>query len=233
MRHVDPAKHHTRRPRGRETDVIVCAAENDQSAAEHRATGLEDTVRVLISADAEGVTGITSTNELPFGKVHYEFMREMTTEECNAAIAGAFDGGASEVVDDEAHWTVTNVLIDKLDPRADLIKGFLEHLCMAEGVQTADAVFFLGYHCRTGDSDGVANEMILGREIVEIRLNGRPVGESEINAAVCGDFGVPVVFAAGDDLYEKGAEGDAAGRRVCSDQVCARPVGGAAALVGA
>src|SRR5215216_6874749 len=74
---------------------------------------------------------------------------------------------------------------------------------MVEGVQEADAVFFLGYHARTGDSDGVGNETILGREIVEIRMNGKPVGESEINAAVCGHFGVPVVFASGDDLYEK------------------------------
>jgi D-amino peptidase len=74
---------------------------------------------------------------------------------------------------------------------------------MVEGVQEADAVFFLGYHARTGDSDGVGNETILGREIVEIRMNGRPVGESEINAAVCGQLGVPVVFASGDDLYEK------------------------------
>ena len=77
------------------------------------------------------------------------------------------------------------------------------HLCMVEGVQNADAVFFLGYHARTGDSDGVGNETILGREIVEIRMNEKPVGESEINAAVCGEFGVPVVFASGDDLYEK------------------------------
>src|SRR5262245_59391083 len=74
---------------------------------------------------------------------------------------------------------------------------------MVEGVQDADAVFFLGYHCRTGDSDGVANETIFGREIVEIRMNGMAVGESEINAAVCGEFGVPVVFASGDDLYEQ------------------------------
>jgi len=74
---------------------------------------------------------------------------------------------------------------------------------MVEGVQDADVVFFLGYHARTGGSDGVGNETILGREIVEIRMNGQPVGESEINAAVCGEFGVPVVFASGDDLYEQ------------------------------
>src|SRR3954447_21557754 len=160
-------------------------------------------MRVLISADAEGVTGITNTNELLFGRPHYEFMRTMMTDDVNAAIAGAFEGGATEVVVNDSHWTMTNVKIEDLDPRADLIKGFHKHLCMVAGVEAADAVFFLGYHARTGDSDGVGNETILGREIVEIRMNGKPVGESEINAAVAGHFGVPVVFASGDDLYEK------------------------------
>ena len=160
-------------------------------------------MRILISADAEGVTGVTNTTELLFGKPHWEWMRGMMTADVNAAIKGAFQGGASEVVVNDSHWTMTNVLIEQLDPRADLIKGFHKHLCMVEGVQGADAVFFLGYHARTGDSDGVGNETILGREIVEIRMNGKPVGESEINAAVCGQLGVPVVFASGDDLYEK------------------------------
>ncbi len=159
-------------------------------------------MRILISADSEGVTGITGTDELLYGKPRYEFMRQMMTDDVNAAIDGAFAGGATEVVVNDAHWTMTNVQIERLDPRADLIKGFHKHLCMVEGVQAADAVFFLGYHARTGDSDSVGNETILGREIVEIRMNGRPVGESEINAAVCGHFGVPVVFASGDDLYE-------------------------------
>lgn len=160
-------------------------------------------MRILISADAEGVTGVTTTTELLFGKPHWEWLRQMMTDDVNAAIEGAFAGGATEVVVNDAHWTMTNVLIERLDPRADLIKGFHKHLAMVAGVEDADAVFFLGYHARTGDSDGVANETILGREIVEIRMNGKPVGESEINAAVCGQFGVPVVFASGDDLYEK------------------------------
>src|SRR5215211_9496765 len=130
-------------------------------------------------------------------------MRGMMTDDVNAAVDGAFAGGATEVVVNDSHWTMTNVQIERLDPRADLIRGFHKHLAMVAGVEGADAVFFLGYHARTGDSDGVGNETILGREIVEIRMNGKPVGESEINAAVCGQFGVPVVFASGDDLYEK------------------------------
>jgi D-amino peptidase len=160
-------------------------------------------MRVLISADAEGVTGITNTTELLFGRAHYEFMRTMMTDDVNAAIEGAFAGGTTQVVVNDAHWTMTNVQIERLDPRATLIKGFHKPLCMVAGVEDADAVFFLGYHARTGDSDGVGNETILGREIVEIRMNGKAVGESEINAAVCGEFGVPVIFASGDDLYEQ------------------------------
>lgn len=160
-------------------------------------------MRILISADAEGGTGITSTRELLIGQPHFEWMRQMMTDDVNAAVEGAFAGGATEVVVNDSHWTMTNVLIERIDPRADLIKGSNKHLCMVEGVQQADAIFFLGYHARTGDSDGVGNETILGREIVEIRMNGTPVGESEINAAVCGHFGVPVVFASGDDRYEE------------------------------
>src|SRR3954468_8843414 len=112
-------------------------------------------MRVLISADAEGVTGITNTNELLFGRPHYEFMRTMMTDDVNAAVDGAFAGGAPEVVVNDAHWTMTNVQIERLDPRATLIKGFQKPLCMVAGVEDADAVFFLGYHARTGDSDGV------------------------------------------------------------------------------
>ena len=164
---------------------------------------MRDLMRVLISADAEGVTGVTNTSELLIGRPYYEFMRTMMTDDVNAAVDGAFAGGATSVVVNDAHWTMTNIQIERLDPRAELIKGFHKHLCMVEGAQDADAAFFLGYHCRTGDSDGVGNETILGREIVEIRMNGVPVGESEINAAVCGELGVPVVFASGDDLYEQ------------------------------
>jgi D-amino peptidase len=85
-------------------------------------------MRVLISADAEGVTGITNTNELMFGRVHYEFMRTMMTDDVNAAIEGAFTGGATSVVVNDAHWTMTNVQIERPDPRAELIKGFHKHL---------------------------------------------------------------------------------------------------------
>jgi D-amino peptidase len=104
-------------------------------------------MRVLISADAEGVTGVTGTDELLYGKPHYEFMRQMLTADVNAASRepspAAHRGRRQrQPLDDDER------LIEELDPAADLIKGFHKHLCMVEGVQAADAVFFLGYHCR-------------------------------------------------------------------------------------
>ena len=85
--------------------------------------------RVLISADAEGVIGITNTNtnELLSGWPHYEFMRGMMTNDVNAAVQGAFAGGATSVVVNDAHWPMKNVLIKRLDSRAELIKGFHKH----------------------------------------------------------------------------------------------------------
>lgn len=158
-------------------------------------------MRVLISADGEGVTGVTSTSELLKEGADYALLREMMTHDVNAAVSGAFDAGATEVVVNDSHWSMTNLLVEKLDPRADLIKGFQKHLCMVEGVQQADLVFFVGYHCRVGAAHGVGNETVLGREMIEIRMNGVPVGESEINASVCAHFGVPVGMVSGDDLY--------------------------------
>jgi D-amino peptidase len=119
-------------------------------------------------------------------------------------VEGAFEAGATEVIVNDSHWTMTNILPEHLDPRADLIKGFHKHLCMVEGVQTgADAVFFVGYHAMVGHSDGVANETIIGREMIETRMNGQPVGELAINAALCGYFDAPVVLVTGDDALEK------------------------------
>ena len=164
-------------------------------------------MRVLISADGEGISGITSTDEMLYGKPEFQRFRELMTLDVNAAIAGAFDAGATEVIVNDSHWTMTNIIMEQLDSRADLIKGFHKYLCMVEGVQSeVDAVFFVGYHAMTGHSDGVANETIVGREMIETRMNGQPVGEIALNAALCGHYGAPVVFLSGDDMMEQEAK---------------------------
>jgi D-aminopeptidase len=142
-------------------------------------------MNVLISADGEGVSGITSSDELVKGKAEYERFRHLMTADVNAAIEGAAAGGATGIIVNDSHWGMNNILPEELDPRADLVRGFHKPLCMMHGVDDdIDTVFCVGYHAMVGHSDGVANETMIGREMIEIRLNGRPVGELDINATI-------------------------------------------------
>lgn len=163
-------------------------------------------MKVFISADMEGTTGLTNKAQLVAEGAEYQRFQKLMTGDVNAAIAGAFDAGASEVVVNDSHWMMRNILVEELDSRAQLISGFNKPMCMIEGIdETFDAAIFTGYHARAGTDRGVGNHTILGREIIEIRLNGQPVGETAINAAIAGHFGVPVVMVAGDDMVAREA----------------------------
>ncbi len=167
-----------------------------------RRTSPGSCMKVLISADGEGVSGITSSEELVRGKPDYQRFQHLMTADVNAAIEGAFAGGATEVVVNDAHWGMNNILIEELDPRADLVRGFHKPLCMMHGVDDGiDTIFCVGYHAMVGHSDGVANETMIGREMVEIRLNGRPVGELDINATLAAHYGKAISLVTGDDAF--------------------------------
>ncbi len=159
-------------------------------------------MKVLISADGEGVSGITSSDELVKGKAEYERFRHLMTADVNAAIEGASAGGATEIVVNDSHWGMNNILPEELDPRADLVRGFHKPLCMMHGVdEDIDTVFCVGYHAKVGQSDGVANETMIGREMIEIRMNGRAVGELEINATIAAHHGKSISLVTGDDAF--------------------------------
>jgi D-amino peptidase len=142
---------------------------------------------------------MVSTQEIHQTGGDYGRFRRLMTQDVNAAICGSYDAGATEVIVNDSHWSALNLLFEEVDPRADVIRGFNKDLCMVEQVQGADAAFFVGYHARVGGSDGVANETMLGFEMYEMRMNGVAVGELEVNAALAGHFGVPVVMVSGDD----------------------------------
>lgn len=163
-------------------------------------------MKVFVSADMEGTTGLTNKVELVTDGTEYQRFRKLMTGDVNAAIAGAFDAGATEVLVNDSHWHMRNIVIEELDSRAQLISGFNKPMCMMEGIdETFDAAIFTGYHSRAGTDRGVGNHTILGREIIEIRMNGQPVGETAINAAIAGHFNVPVVMVAGDDALAREA----------------------------
>ncbi len=164
-------------------------------------------MKVYISADIEGVSGVVTMDSqiMPTGS-DYSRARTLMTAEVNAAIRGALKAGAKEVVVNDSHGTMDNILIEKLNPAAQLISGRPKPLLMMEGIdETFQAAFFVGYHSRMG-SPGVLSHTISSRSVANVWINGAVVGETAINAGIAGVFGVPVVLVCGDDVLEQEAK---------------------------
>ena len=114
-------------------------------------------MKILIAADMEGISGVTTWDQVTAGKPDYERFRRIMTEDVNAAVRGAFDGGAKEVFVTDGHASGSNILIEELDPRASLNTGSPSPLSMVQGVDEVDGVIyrrlprprrFAGWHSR-------------------------------------------------------------------------------------
>jgi D-amino peptidase len=156
-------------------------------------------VRVLISVDMEGISGVTGNDDTTPGTPAYERFRHRMTAEASAAVAGAFTGGADSVVVNDSHDGMRNILYEELDPRAELISGRNKALGMVEGAEGADAAMFVGYHAWAGTARAVHDHTVSGRHCYHWWLNGVRAGEAQLNAALLAHFRVPVVLACGDD----------------------------------
>jgi D-amino peptidase len=157
-------------------------------------------MRVLISADMEGVTGVTCPEDVRPGTARWEYFRVLLTGDVNAAVDGFFAAGADEVVVNEAHSDKRNLLIGALDQRAVAIIGTHKIFGMMEGIDSGvDAVAFVGYHAGAGEQ-GVLSHTFVGTTVLGVRVNGVPAGEGRMNALLAAEFGVPVVLVTGDDL---------------------------------
>jgi D-amino peptidase len=156
-------------------------------------------MKVFISADMEGVSGVIHREQILPGTSDYERSRKLLAEEVNAAVQGAIDGGADEVFVNDSHGSMRNILPEDLHPEARLITGFPKNLLMMEGLDSSfDAVVFVGYHTMAG-SEGVYSHTISYGTFSKIALNGTVYGETGLNAAIAGHFGVPLIFVSGDD----------------------------------
>lgn len=154
-------------------------------------------MKVLISVDMEGITGIVRGTQVDKGKDGYSEAAQLMIGDANAAVAGAFDGGADEVVVTDAHDTSTNLLIAGLDPRATLFSGPDLPLSMMHGVEGCGLALLVGYHAMMGTTAAVLDHTY--SDICHrVTLNGREVGEVGISAALAGHFGVPVGLVTGD-----------------------------------
>ncbi len=167
-------------------------------------------MKVVISADMEGTCGVVSWMHVtppeypgkgePINQSEYNRARGWMTAEVNAAIAGAMDGGAEEVIVCDSHDGARNLIPEDLDPRCRFVTGGEKPLSMAQGVELpgVGALIYTGYHAKAGTpSAPLAHTWT--RTLNDIRLNGESIGEFGINAIVAGHYGVPVVMVAGDE----------------------------------
>ncbi|OIK24159.1 M55 family metallopeptidase [Streptomyces malaysiense] len=158
-------------------------------------------MKILISADMEGATGVTWPADVLPGTPQWERCRGMFTSDVNAAVRGFFDGGADEVLVNEAHWTMRNLLLEQMDERTEMLTGRHKALSMVEGVQhgDVDGVAFVGYHAGAG-MEGVLAHTYLANQITGVWLNDVRASEGLLNAHVVAEYGVPVVLVTGDDV---------------------------------
>jgi D-amino peptidase len=156
-------------------------------------------MKILIAADMEGVSGVTRWEETESNHAEYSRFRKIMTGEVNAAITGAADAGADEFVVVDGHGDGTNILIEELDSRARLNSGGASPMSMMQGIdyQTA-GVIFIGYHARAGSPAAVLAHTWSSGRIANVWLNDILVGEYGLNAALAGQFNVPVVMITGD-----------------------------------
>ena len=161
-------------------------------------------LKVYISVDMEGIAGIATSAQA--GGSDYEWARPLMLAETNAAVAGAFEAGATEVVVNDSHGSHTNLRADQIDRRVTLITGQPKPLGMVEGLDASfDAAMFIGYHGHAAQTDAVMGHTY-SHALRHVRINGREVGEYGTAGMVAGHFQVPVVFVSGDRVFAEEAK---------------------------
>jgi D-amino peptidase len=158
------------------------------------------TIKVYISVDLEGISGLNGDDQMSPGQPEYGRARKLMAEDANAAIRGAFEAGATEVLVNDSHGGQRNLLPEDLDPRARLISHSFKRYGMMEGLdESFDAIIFVGYHAKADSPRGLFAHTGSG-VVRDLQLNGRSVGEGGMNAALAAWYGVPVVAVSGDDV---------------------------------
>jgi D-amino peptidase len=162
-------------------------------------------MRVFIISDMEGVAGITKWEQVTGGHAHYPEGQKLYTAEMNAAARGAFDAGADEVILMDCHgagkgWTFNSLLHEELDPRVEYVvqNEWTEHTDTLE--EGCDAALFVGMHAMAGADQGGLSHTVSGTDWHYLKFNGTEVGETGINAALCGQWRTPVLMVTGDQV---------------------------------
>ena len=161
-------------------------------------------LKVYISVDMEGVSGLVRWSDVVTGGLDYERGRHFLTADANAAIAGAFEAGADEVVVEENHGIedLCNVLMDEIDPRCRVVRGAGRPgaTTMAGLDAETSVVLLVGHHARAGSKPGVMAHTVSYGEFKCVRIGGRDCGEPDLFAIRAGELGVPIGLVTGDQV---------------------------------
>lgn len=177
--------------------ALLCSCSLSQNSDVAPVKGL----KIMIQTDFEGVTGVVNFNEIYPGHEHFDRNCKILTREVNAAIEGAVAAGATEIIVRDGHAGNINVDPVLLDKRAKLTRGRLPGTAhtMVLGIDsTFDALLFIGAHARAGVQNGTLSHT-MSLDVLDFRINDKPLFEAAYNSLYAGLFGVPVVFLAGDD----------------------------------
>jgi D-amino peptidase len=169
--------------------------------------------KVYISVDMEGISGISGDDQLSGGGAEYGRSRKLMAEDLNAAVRGALDAGATDILVNDSHGGQRNLLPEDVHPAARLISHSFKRHGMMEGLDdTFDAVIFIGYHAKAGAPRGLFAHTGSG-VVADLQINGRSLGEGGMNAALAAWYGVPVVLVTGDDVAVAEVKESAPGAR--------------------
>ncbi|HAX24647.1 MAG TPA: M55 family metallopeptidase [Thermomicrobiales bacterium] len=159
-------------------------------------------MNVYISVDMEGITGIVHGDMMGAEGREYDRGRRLMTGDANAAVEGAARAGADYILVADGHGPMRNIFFEDLHPAAHLMSGSANarDYCQLQGVDSRsfDAALFVGYHAMAQTYDAVHPHTIAGVAVHELRVNGKPHGETGLNAAILGALSIPVVLVTGD-----------------------------------
>ena len=187
--------------------LVLAAAVAGPSSAHAQAR------KVYISVDLEGISGVNGNDQTSAGQPEYARARKLMADDANAAIRGAFAGGATDVLVNDSHGSQRNLLPEDLDPRARLISHSFKRHGMMEGLdETYDAVLFIGYHAKAEAPRGLFAHTGSG-VVRDLQVNGTSVGEGGMNAAMAAWYGVAVALVTGDDAAIEEVKASAPGVR--------------------
>lgn len=157
-------------------------------------------LKVYISVDMEGIWGVVQADQTMSDSKDYGLARKWMVQDVNAVIEGLLEAGATEIVVNDSHGGMRNIIADELHPKASLISGTPKPLSMMEGIEDHfDACLFIGYHAKAGTAAAVLDHTISGKAVGAIKVNGTELPELGLNGALAGYFNVPVIMLSGDD----------------------------------